>query len=291
MQDLHAFIFPALVRSLYGTIDLFDHFFGRPDGSMPAAYANHIAYFAGAIIKLGDRVRKSTRSPAAHLKLKQPVNNHLIAPLRAWHKELRGALQRLAAKEQREADRQEDRRRDELAVQRRAEQEQRLAEQQPRREDWRRLHVLRMKVEPDPRCWKHLRHVELPKHQDDEADRAIDNVDANGEPFDRIDAFDHRGAAAHHQHGGAAKQLPVAQEIVGPDWTNDEGLVLMHALDVYGQRNFANPRYEVYAQIIQEHCRLGGALRRFSVLEITEKARYFKRMLAGVDWVDRIPTF
>ncbi|KAK8211248.1 hypothetical protein BKA81DRAFT_66649 [Phyllosticta paracitricarpa] len=292
MQDLYAFIFPALVRSLYVTVDLFVIFFGRADGSMPAPYANHIANFAAAIVKLGDRVRKSNRSPAMHLKLKKPVSNHLIAPLRAWHKELLGALQRSAAKEQREADRQDDQRRDELAAQRRAEQQRRLAEQQPRREDWRRLHVLRMKVEPDPRCWKHLRHVELPKHKDDEADRAMDNVDSNGETFDRVDAFQHRrGAASHHQNGGVAKQQQVAQEIVGPDWTNDEGLVLMHALDVYGQRNFANPRYEVYARIIQEHCRLGGALRRFSVLEITEKARYFKCMLAGVDWADRIPTF
>ncbi|KAK8210853.1 hypothetical protein IWZ01DRAFT_295706 [Phyllosticta capitalensis] len=299
LQDIYAFIFPALLRTLYGTITLLDLFFGHQDGSLPSEHARHIANFAAVIVKLGDRVRKSNRSPAANLKLKQPINNHVVAPLRAWHKELLAEIRRAATKEQREADREKDRQRDELAAKRREKEAHRLAKQRERHEDWRRLHLVRMKVEPDPRYMGNLGIVELPQHWDEDVEKEVDNVDANGVTFDRVDAFEHRraGGASSQQNGGGdavltQQQQHMAQEIVGPDWTDVEGMVLMEALDEYSKRDYANPRFAVYSQIIKNHCPPGGNLRRFTVQDITAKARYFKIWLAGLyDWVDRIPTF
>lgn len=47
----------------------------------------------------------------------------------------------------------------------------------------------------------------------------------------------------------------------------------------------------VYRKIIKSHCRPGGALRRFNVLEIVQKSQYLKRMLGDREWTERIPTF
>ncbi|KAF4543212.1 Guanine nucleotide-binding protein [Lasiodiplodia theobromae] len=113
----------------------------------------------------------------------------------------------------------------------------------------------------------------------------IRDIDVNGQPFDRVVMF-------HHPRTNPRRHsLEMTQELVGVDWTDLECLTLMEALAKYTAIEFSKPRHMVYRKIIKSHCRPGGALRRFNVLEIVQKSQYLKRMLGDREWTERIPTF
>lgn len=275
-QDLYAYIFPCLLRTLCKIVDFNVEFFSRDGATVQAPRLKELVNFTSAIINLGDRAKTSQVKVNSDLVIVRPTRDYILAPLKRFHHSLRNLLRHQTRQdEHRQAIRMEHKLLERVEMRRQRE----AAEEASRRafwEDWRLLHLQRKGMEPDSRRWHHLDW----RHPSASQQKVIRDIDANGEPFDRLVIFNHTRNSA---------EMP--QDVVGVDWTDRECLTLMEGLKEYTEMDPKSPRYQVYRKIIRRNCGPAGILRRFNVSEIVQKSMYLKRMLPDSEWAQRVPTF
>ncbi|KAF2117074.1 hypothetical protein BDV96DRAFT_598016 [Lophiotrema nucula] len=202
------------------------------------------------------------------------VDQDFIAPLRRVYTTFDAQLKRL------ERATQQQRAKEELLVKRRQREEEDQRKQQAaesynqRWNRWRELHIVRKLVEPDTRRQKRLN---ITKFAD------LDERDANGERFERVQAF----------HDRVAPPAQRTNNLGLDDWQEYQEYTLIDGL-----KEFAGPR--VFEHIFRQYCGPDEALRDFSVTEITAKAAQIRSVLmlmaqnAGwepEDWIKQIPIF
>lgn len=145
---------------------------------------------------------------------------------------------------------------------------------------WVDLHVHRLQVEHDSR-----RHQALAMKQeyfDEQMDRYINDTDANGFEFERVDVFKKRVAPP-------ARPSSIIEQ---KDWTDEQMEALIEGLSLY-------PGPYVFHELFRRYCGTGRPLRRFGVPEITAKAAEVRsRLLARYQeqdwqdipkWINKIP--
>ncbi|KAF2794170.1 hypothetical protein K505DRAFT_374819 [Melanomma pulvis-pyrius CBS 109.77] len=137
---------------------------------------------------------------------------------------------------------------------------------------WQYLEVVRLQCEPEP----HRRRMLAPPRIDNTGGR-----DSDGVSFERVPLFVHR-------------ETHLPPSITLRDWTDTESIVLADAL-----QTFAGPSpHVVFESIFKAHCRVGGALRNFSVTDIVTRAAcrradyielYQKHGWELDEWIKQIP--
>ena len=170
------------------------------------------------------------------------------------------------------------RRKEEVAYleKRKAQLRERRERAEARKDEWHSLHVARLAAEPDPRRFAHLRLKELASDT---------NLDANGDPFERLELF-----APRVQASPAAQQ---SQLIDHSEWTDVELAALLDGL-----KTFKGP--SVFNDLFAAYCGPGAPLRQYNVQQITRKAAYLRRTLMRADlsqdkesedWINSIPVY
>ena len=145
-----------------------------------------------------------------------------------------------------------------------------------RKDEWHSLHVARLAAEPDPRRFAHLRLKELVSNED---------LDANGDPFERLELF-----APRVQASPAVKLSQLEEQ---SEWTDTELAALLDGL-----KAFKGP--SVLYDLFAKYCGPGELLRPYNVQQITRKAAYLRTILLQADlsqdkesedWVKSIPIY
>ncbi|KAF9697848.1 hypothetical protein EKO04_004236 [Ascochyta lentis] len=206
-------------------------------------YVGEILRFKDAID--GWKVTLPLREPGD--RLIKDVESLLIVPLRAVEKKFRFWLGRLESAEQILQAHLDLQRKQKEQEQELLRQEEKLSVRKDRRKRWQDLHIVRMQCEPDAARRRRLRFVEPIE---------LVETDANGEQFERIPCFGERS-------------MPRPQWAAAPssrEWTDEQETVLLDAL----QSSAA------LEDIFKAHCRPGGALRAFSVSDITVKMAWVR---------------
>lgn len=232
LQDVYAYVFPSLLRTLCTAVDFYVQFFCEDDQtSLPTPHLEGISNFTAAIISLHNRAKTSKFKVNSELVIVRPTRDYIIAPLKRFHKGLCQILDKQIEQYQHQRAMQRKQRHTERANLRKR---QKAVEEDQRRaaaDDWRRLHIDRKEAEPDIRCWHHLDWVPIPVANQR---RVIRDTDASGEPFDRLDVFDHR-----KRSGKGTMIAEVAQDLIGVEWTDGECLALMDGLAEYTAMDFS----------------------------------------------------
>ncbi|KAF2136413.1 uncharacterized protein K452DRAFT_322461 [Aplosporella prunicola CBS 121167] len=278
LQEIYAFVFPGLLRVLCNVVDFYVDRYRSDDNSIPTEPLETIVDFTATIIELRERLLTHPTEVPGHLRIVKPVKNGIVAPLKLFLAQLKWCLEKQRTRERNERERLHDKHRRQRMREERAREAAAREPERIRREDWRLLYIKRMELEPN----KFLRYRlegELSEHWPSNS-----NIDANGEPFDRVDAFNHRPEVGHR-----APALSIASE---PEWTDERGAALLEALAEESAKQWDNPRLSVYSQVFERLCKPGDLLWEFSAADIVRMAMHAKKMLLPqFEWMERIPEF
>ncbi|KAF2837659.1 hypothetical protein M501DRAFT_995642 [Patellaria atrata CBS 101060] len=165
----------------------------------------------------------------------------------------------------------------------RVQREQEQAVKDARRRRWIALHTARLLAEPDARRYGHLAAPEWPIEPANHYD-----IDANGEPFDRIEVFPTKSDK---------RSSPNWWRMMDDQgWSEEEKEALIFGLARYSSKN--RSEVAVFAKIFKDSCGRGKSLRGRTATEITYMAWLLKNLFISDDtergleieqWVRDIP--
>ncbi|KAK5740489.1 hypothetical protein LTR17_004526 [Elasticomyces elasticus] len=289
VKNIYFHLFPQLVKMVWEMVRSYEALDRRaePDALPTKVRLRQVKEVIKLIIDLGAGAKGYSR-PSSELALVQPVDNGIVAPLKAIYRELTIAYQNLER-------RAEDRRQRQLEAERNARaaeqerREERQAEQiRKTKQRWEKLHTERLYAEStniiSREKRKHLLYASEPNPE----------YDQNGEPFERMEVFQPRV-------GPSPAAVEHARSVV---WDEDESQALADGLKHFIENDRKVP--DVLVAVIRVCClaenkKTGvplGLLNRFNVTEIVTCAADLKAHFREVqlkqtglveDWVEQIP--
>ncbi|KAJ4299312.1 hypothetical protein N0V90_004556 [Kalmusia sp. IMI 367209] len=277
--DAYAYLFRVVVRYLKTLYDWLEEQYRDVESSLDAMKV--IAPFVQGVVSFKDQITSwKVKLPARykHDRLVKDVETQVIVPLRRVDDAYRAISSRLKEAVQKKLAHEEASRkiRENVEAERQERDDEALRIKRMNR--WIDLHVCRLQVEPDLVL---RRSLGLRQDYFDSKTGSIEERDANGVAFERVDVFKKRLSPP-----AFTNSLDVNK-----DWTDEE----MSAL-IEGLSQFAGPY--VFHEIFKEYCRPNGPLRRFGVPEITAQAADIRlRTLKKFQeqdwevpiWINRIP--
>ena len=280
-SDAYAYLFRDLVRHLEGLHDWLRQEYGDIDSSFDALRV--IVPFMTSIISLKDhvadwKVTLSNRYQGDGF-IKEVVSD-VITPLRKIEATSRATLRAM-----RETAKQERAYEDAVrAVREREEAEQRKYQfedlKRKKQISWIDLHVCRLQVEHDHRR-QHALAMNR-KYFDEQMERYVNDMDANGVQFERVDVFKKRVAPPPRPSAFLDQK----------EWSDEQLSALIEGLTEFSGQS-------VFHNIFRKYCAYGQPLRQFGVPEITAKAAEVRSQLLTTyqenawgevpEWISNIP--
>lgn len=273
IRDMYAHVFPNLTLLFRKLLQ----FYAFEDTALSYEQLRNAGKVMKTITTAGYKIQRGNSKKAA---FQFPIKRPLQTILASLKKALEGFEDQIEnIKETYEAARRAER----AGIARIREEQEEQTQQKEARErawllNWERLHSdrhaaeLRGKRFLDPRKTRHLRVIPIKK-----AHERNYEVDANGEPIERMQMFGHR-----------ASQAPDHKPAEMQPWESDLLYELMKGLETY-----AGPR--VYQKIFDQCCRDGQVLQPYNVSEIVEQAVWLRECLSEAQgdkvqqWVRDIP--
>ena len=233
---------------------------------------------ASSLSSFGSRIMaiRGEKTKATNPKIAGRVEKAILTPLEDVTGVLRRERESIIDREEEQASHREHEKEAAYREQQLARLRERKERAEARKDEWHSLHVARLAAEPDPRRFAHLRLKELASDVD---------LDANGQPFERLELFAPRIQASPAMSQTTAEDYS--------DWADEELATLLEGL-----KTFAGP--SVFYDIFATYCRPGESLRRYNVQQTTRKAAYLRRLLMEADlaqskdsegWIYSIPVY
>lgn len=213
VQDVWALIFPNLTKLLREAIRYYD----MSSSEKESIYV--LAELVKIVLELGERAASWKTKPPSDLAIVKPVRNNVIAPL----KRVGQAFEVEIRKRWRSEEEERQRRKHAKQLKKKQEQERLRREEDERLHEWgeRRsaMYLARIQAEPDSRRYRHLR---MPK-----ARPATSDIDANGEPYERMVFFKSR-SSVDPVPGGVGNTIDD-----DADWSEEQELALLEGLEEF----------------------------------------------------------
>jgi hypothetical protein len=225
VQDIYVHIAPWLAFLTYRALQLYEAEAAGEDKDISPACAKRLEVMTTLIVESHDRVRNWKIAPVTTEPITKRTQAGIIAPLRRVMIVLMSVVN--ASERQQKNEEKVMLARREIASRRpREEQKRRQQQEQIERNNiWRELRISRMIVENDP--WR-LQKLRSPPEHEPEPD-----LDANNEPFERVDVFNARnGTARLHPH----------KRVQLEDWEDSQLDALVDALREFPRKSKSRAR-------------------------------------------------